>query len=55
MQLKQAIRERFQAFDTSGDGTLCKKELKDAFASMVFYFLISMPFYLIHLFETDRF
>ena len=35
MQLKQAIRDRFKAFDTSGDGKLDKKELKDAFASMV--------------------
>ena len=36
-QLKQAIQERFRAFDTSGDGMLCKKELKDAFASMVIF------------------
>jgi len=33
-QLSAAIRDRFRAFDISGDGTLSKQELKDAFASM---------------------
>ena len=34
LQLSTAIRERFQAFDISGDGVLSKKEFMDAFASM---------------------
>jgi len=33
-QLSAAIQDRFRAFDISGDGTLSKEELKDAFASM---------------------
>jgi hypothetical protein len=35
LQLSAAIQDRFRAFDISGDGTLSKEELKDAFASMV--------------------
>ncbi len=44
-KLTTAIRDRFRAFDINGDGTLSKKELKDAFASMVgaSYYLMRNP------------